>query len=98
MIYRIELSEEADADLVRLAHTIMYDFGSPLTSFKYVRELKQTINGLKHNPECHAVRDNRFLLQFGTNVRRINYKKMAIIYTIHGDLVYIHRIIAGSLL
>ena len=98
MIYRIELSEQADADLVQLAHTITYDFGSPLTSFKYVRELKEIINSLRQFPERNQVRDNRNLLQYGTNVRRINYKKMAIIYTIHNDLVYIHRIIAGALL
>jgi len=87
MIYRIELSEQADADLVQLAHAIAYDFGSPLTSFKYVRELKETINSLRQFPERNQVRDNRHLLQYGPNVRRINYKKMAIIYTIHNDLV-----------
>jgi len=98
MTYRIELSEQADTDLVRLAHTIKYEFVAPLTSFKYIRELKAVIKSLETNPERNAVRDNHFLLQFDTNVRRVNYKKMAIIYTNHNDLVYIHRIMAGALL
>ena len=35
---------------------------------------------------------------YGTNARRINYKKMAIIYTVHDNIVYIHRIIPASLI
>jgi len=35
---------------------------------------------------------------YGVNARRINFKKMAIIYTIHGSTVYVHRVIAASMI
>jgi len=98
MIYTILISDEAKSDMARLSDTIAYEFAAPITEIKYMRELKAVIKSLETNPECYPVRDNHFLFQYGTNVRRVNYKKMAIIYTIHNDLVYIHRIMAGALL
>ncbi|MDR0371562.1 MAG: hypothetical protein LBH80_06895 [Prevotellaceae bacterium] len=50
-----------------------------------------------HN-KSYPVQTNRSLLQYGINVRRINYKRLAIIYTVHEDIVYIHRIVASSML
>jgi len=97
-MHYIEYSQEARNDLHELAYAITHLYGMPMTAEKYIRELRAEIEKLKQYPERNAVRDSRFLLQFGTNVRRVNYKKMAIIYTIHNDFVYIHRIIAGALL
>jgi len=97
-MHNIEYSPEARNDLHELAYAITHSYGMPMTAEEYVRELRAEIEKLKQYPERNAVRDNHFLLQYGTNVRRVNYKKMAIIYTIHNDLVYIHRIMAGALL
>jgi len=38
------------------------------------------------------------LLKYGFFVRRINYKKMAILYTVYEDTVLIHRVVAGSMI
>jgi hypothetical protein len=35
---------------------------------------------------------------YGPNVRRMNYKKMAIIYTINQDTIFIHRVIASKMI
>jgi hypothetical protein len=35
---------------------------------------------------------------YGVNARHIRYKKMAIIFFIEGDVVYIKRVIAGALI
>ena len=96
--YKIVYSQEAVADRDELFEVIKYDFHAPLTAFKYTQELIDTITKLQFFPEAYPVQTHPFLSRYGTNVRRINYKKMAIIYTIHGDFVYIHRIMAGALL
>jgi len=96
--YKIVYSQKAIADRDELFDVIRYDFHAPLTAFKYTQELIDTIKKLQFFPEAYSVQTHSFLSQFGTNVRRVNYKKMAIIYTIQNDFVYIHRIIAGALL
>ena len=98
MIYNIVHSDDAKNDLAGLADVITYKFKAPLTSFRYVRELRKEIHSLKRSPESHPVQTRRSLLQYGSNVRRINYKKMAIIYTVHDDLVIIRRVIPASLI
>ena len=98
MIYTVLLSDTAKADMAQLSDVIANKFSAPLTEIKYMRELKAVIKNLEKNSECYAVRQSVFLQKYGTNVRRIDYKKMAIIYTIHDDTVYIHRIMAGALI
>ena len=98
MMYRVELLPEAHEDLGELAYTIAYTYGMPKTSEKYVRELRAVIESLQQNPERYAVRNCYSLLQYGYNVRRVNYKKMAIIYTIDSLVVSIHRVIPSSLI
>jgi plasmid stabilization system protein ParE len=63
-----------------------------------MKELKAKIKSLAKNPESYPIRFNLSLMQYGTDVRRINYKKMAIIYTVNDNTVDIHRIIASSLI
>lgn len=96
--YIIELSEDALNDLDELSDTIIHKFKAPLTAFRYVRELKETINSLTNSAESYPIQTNITLRRFGTNVRRINYKKMAIIYTVYGNIAYIHRIIPASMI
>ena len=96
--YNVKLSKQAETDLYSYVNHISCEYGAPLTALKHYEELSGIINDLKTNPEQYSVRHTASLRRYGTNVRRINYKKMAVIYTIHNDLVYIHRIIAGALL
>jgi len=97
-MYQIKYSPGSKDDLRELAYTIAITYGMPKTAEKYVRELSDKILSLSKNPERYAIRTNRSLFQYGMNVRRVDYKKMAILYTINGDTVYIHRVIAGSMI
>ena len=76
----------------------MYDCDAPATATKHALEINNIIDDLSKNPFVYAVRNNTSLLKYGLNVRRVNYKRMAIIYTIPGDVVYIHRILAQSMI
>ncbi|MDR1402411.1 MAG: type II toxin-antitoxin system RelE/ParE family toxin [Tannerellaceae bacterium] len=97
-IYNIHYSDSAEEDLNELYNVICYTYLAPITANKYVKGLNDIIRELEKNPEIYAIQTRPSLQQYGQNVRRINYKKMAIIYTIHGHVVYIHRIVAASLI
>jgi len=97
MSYKIELSDEAKFDFRNYIAHISLEFSAPLTAIKHYADIVDTLKLLERNPFINAVRDNVSLRKYGSNVRRANYKKMAIIYTIHGNVVYVHRILAGSL-
>jgi plasmid stabilization system protein ParE len=96
--YVVDISEIAMNDLRELSYTITEKYRSPLTAIRYLDDIFDKIKSLAKNPEAYPVRFNLSLLQYGIFVRRINYKKMAIIYTVNNHTVHIHRIIASSLI
>ena len=101
-MYDVFISEQANEDLDGLEFTIKYEYHSPLTAFRYLQGIKNKINELKTFAEIYAIETSEFYQQFGFGVRRINYKNMAIIYTIHENIeyksfVYIRRIMPASL-
>ena len=97
-MYRIEYSENANDDMRELFYFIAHEKGMPGTAQKYLQGLKKEIEKLAQYPTAFSVRNYRYLLQFGYNVRIVNYKKMSIIYTLHEDFVYIHRVIAANMI
>ena len=94
--YDIIYSDDADNDLNNLFDVIFYDYAAPLTAYKYVEGIIETIKSLSVFPEAYPIRFNPSLSRYGINIRRVNYKKMAIIYNVIEDSVIIHRIMAGS--
>ncbi|HAF62421.1 MAG TPA: hypothetical protein DCK95_08855 [Anaerolineaceae bacterium] len=97
-MYHIKLSDEAKKDFDEYIHYIRGVYHAPLTAIKHYAGLTKTINSLKSFPESYPIQTGISFLRYGSNVRRINYKKMAIIYTVHGDIVYIHRIRPANLI
>jgi hypothetical protein len=51
---------------------------------------------LKRNASVFKYYDSDFGKIYGANVKRINYKKMAILFTVFENVVYIHRIIPAA--
>jgi plasmid stabilization system protein ParE len=98
MKYKIVYLANAEYDLMDLFNAICFDYKSPILAERYIQGLKDTIQSLAKNAESYVVQVRRSLLQYGINVRRINYKRMAIIYTVHEDVVYIQRIIPASMI
>ena len=95
--YKIVISESASADAAKLAHFIEYDLKSKSTSDKYMQGLDETIAKLEYLAD--SIGKNEYVQKmFGANARRITYKKMAIIFFVEDDTVYIKRIIASSLI
>jgi plasmid stabilization system protein ParE len=96
--YEIEYSDEAKADLKDLHNVIVFKYKSPLTAKRYLSELKKTIFSLSKTPDRYSIKNYRSLFRYGLNVRRMDFKKMAIVYTINNSTIYIHRIVAGSMI
>ena len=98
MPYRVEMSDEANFDFKSYITYISLECDAPLTAIKHYAGIADALKGLERNPFINPIVGYISLKQYGTNVRRENYKKMAIIYTIHENVVYVHRILAGSVI
>ena len=95
--YQIILSKEAKKDIDNLTEVIKNEYKAPFTAFKYVQELLDEILSLSKFPKIYAEKFYPAFLHYGS-VRRINYKRMAIIYTVDEQTVYIHRIMPASMI
>jgi len=98
MKFRIVYSEAAKEDIMELTDFISFSCKAPKTSKDYMKALFNKIKSLSDSADSFPLYNRKSFIQYGFNVRRINYKKIIIIYTLHGNLVLIHRIISGSLI
>ena len=98
MNYRLKLSTEAEKDFEIYIDYILIDCAMPITAAKHKADILEILFSLTENPQINPIRYSPFLHKFGKNVRRANYKKMAIIYTVNKGVIYIHRIIAASMI
>ena len=96
--YEISLSKEADQDFVSYVNFIKYECKSPLTALRHYEGLYKTLQQLRISPEAHQIQTRSYFMKFGISVRKVSYKKMAIIYTAHENIVYVHRIIASAMI
>ena len=94
----IEYSDEANDDMRDLFYFIAYEKGMLQTAQKYLQGLKKTIENMAEHPTAYSVRYYSSLAKYGNYIRRVDYKKMAVLYSFHNDVVYIHRVIAGSMI
>lgn len=91
--YDVIISDEAKADIKQLSFTIKFEYKAPITSIKYVQELLNEIKKLSRSAESISVQTRKSLQQYGPAPRRVNYKRMAIIYNVINETVYVRRVI-----
>ncbi|MFM2291640.1 MAG: hypothetical protein RIS29_1453 [Bacteroidota bacterium] len=96
IIYKIVVSEQAQDDLDNLSEAISYEYKAPVTSIRYLRGIYSEMRKLQQSAESYAIQTNKFLQQYGPEPRRLNYKKMAIIYNVINEVVYIRRVIPAN--
>ena len=96
--YLIEFSDSAISDIDNLAYIIHELYKAPMTAKKYVKGLYAEIKKLEISAESLPIQTRKSLTQYGQNVRRLNFKKMAIIYTVHKGIVPIHRVIPANII
>jgi len=96
--FEVILSEDADNDINGYTDFIINEYNSPLTALRNYEGLFETIFSLEKIADKIPISQSKYLQQFGFNTRRVNYKKMTIIYTIHNNIVFIKRIVPQSLI
>ena len=98
--YNVLLSDEAWEDLDKLMIVIAEEYKSPITAQRYIAEIWNEIIRLRNYagaiaPYLHS----ELQLRYGHSLRRINHKKIAILYTIkNDDTALIVRIMPGSII
>jgi plasmid stabilization system protein ParE len=95
--FQVIISAKAQRDVADLKQYIKDDLQAPETASRYIEGLEMTVQKLSYFAD--AVGGNEFVQAiFGRNARHILYKRVAIIYAIRGDVVYVDRIIANSMI
>ncbi len=95
--FQISLTSKALSDVDKLRFAIVFKFRAPLTAKRYLKGINDTIQSLKVGADSIQV-DYRLSVLYGFEIRRINYKEMAILYSVEDEIVYIHRIMPQSMI
>lgn len=95
--FEISLTSKALSDVDKLRFAIVFKYRAPLTAKRYLKGINETIRSLKIGADSIQI-DEELSKQYGLDIRRINYKEMAILYTVEGEKVYILRIMPQSLI
>jgi len=94
--FNVELSDDAQTDFFEYINHIIEVYKEPITAAKHYSAFIKELMKLEYTADIYQIQNRDDFHNFGTNVRRVNFKKMAIIYTIHGDMVLIRHIVAAS--
>jgi hypothetical protein len=95
--YKVRMLPEARADMHRLHDYIAFECFQEDTADRHLKGIQTTIDKLELIGGIIGVSLNKSLRrQYGDSVRTIMYKKMAIIYTVQGNIVLVRRVVAGK--
>lgn len=90
--FEVKVSDPALEDADKVYDYICNQLYAPLTAARYYQGLINKIHSLERGADSIAV-DLILSSLFGIPIRRINYKKLAILYSINDDTVIIERVI-----
>jgi len=97
--FQVIISPEAEDDIADVFNYIAFEIKHPLTAARYREGIIETIDQLASYADLIAVSSNEYLRRYyGEGVRTIIYKKMTIVYNIIGDIAYVRRVMASSLI
>ncbi|HRZ96907.1 MAG TPA: type II toxin-antitoxin system RelE/ParE family toxin [Paludibacter sp.] len=94
--YLVIITEKAQQDMRDFSNVVAIEYKSPLTAKKYLTGIYDQFRWLRTNAESFNIQTRKMFVQYGLYVRRLNYKKMTIIYTVNQTTVYIHRVIPAN--
>ena len=92
----ISVSDAAKTDIFNYIMYIKHEYDLPITAAKIYDELIDKIYSIAQNPLQFSIRTDFWYSKFGNEVRRVNYKSRAIIYTVENSIIKIHRIVSQS--
>ena len=98
MRYTIRFKSKAYSDIVQLKEFILKQCAAPLVARRQFEILDKHLDWIEEHAELPGV-DVELSIKYGQIMRNISFgKKMAIIYSVEEDIVYIHRIMPQSMI
>ena len=95
--YQIKYTTQSAEDMGEMFKFISKECSAPLTARRYMEGIKKEVDRLEVSAEVIAV-DEELSSKMGFEVRRTHYKKVAIIYSVEEEVVYVHRIMPQSMI
>jgi plasmid stabilization system protein ParE len=89
---------QANRDIEQVIDYIEYELFNPIAAERFAKGITAKIDSLEFNAGIFAISTYRDVLKYNPTARHVTYKGFAIIYSIHGNLVVVHRVIHGSLI
>ena len=98
MTYRVHINVQAHRDIYNVFYYIENELFNPMAAKHFIEGIYAKIYGLKLNAGIFAISSYGDVLKYDDAARHVTCKGFTIIYSIHGGLVVVHRVIHGSLI
>jgi plasmid stabilization system protein ParE len=98
MAYFVHLTKTAKQDIEHVIDYIEHELFAPVAAENFLSGIYNRIATLENNADIFAISAYKDVLAYGSNARTVVHRGFAVIYTIHGKIVVVHRIIHGSLI
>ena len=95
--FDVKLSDQALEDADRVYEYIANEVFAPMTAALYYQGLLNKMHSLHVGADAISV-DVGLSMIYGVPIRRINYKKLAILYSIEDDTVIIESILPQKMI
>jgi hypothetical protein len=98
MRYTLRYKSKAYSDIVQLKDFILKECAAPLTAKRQFESLDKHLLWISEHAELPGI-DVELSIKYGQIMRNVSFgRKMAILYSVEGDIVYIHRIMPQSMI
>ena len=95
--YQIQYTTQSAEDMETVFEFIARECFAPLTAKRYMEGIKKEIDRLAVSAGSIAI-DEELSREYGLEVRRTHYKKVAIIFSVEEKTAYIHHIIPQKMI
>lgn len=98
MHYTLRYKSKAYSDIAQLKDFIFKQCAAPLTAKLQFESLDTHLRWISEHAELPGI-DVELSIKYGQIMRNVTFgKKMAILYSVEGNIVYIHRIMPQSMI
>ena len=98
MRYTLRYKSKAYSDIVRLKDFILKECAAPIAAKRQFESLDTHLRWISEHAELPGI-DVELSIKYGQIMRNVTFgKKMAILYSVEGNIVYIHRIMPQSMI
>jgi plasmid stabilization system protein ParE len=97
--FNIHILPEAHQEMDEIYSYIQNVYLAPTTATNYFNGILDKIHSLADYADIFTLNPFKFIqLHYGPEARTVTYKKVTIVYTIHGNDVVVRAVIPGSII